>query len=398
MTGLLKRTVRRLLPALLWFLRLCTPTINSVVVAAFPATEANAVETVRALLQHYRGKVVWLDGPSIEWLSAEGPIQSDVHKLRVLPKASIRGIGYYLCSSAVFVTHGIYGLPRVVRRKPTIYLGHGEAIKRCVPLFPSRLAGGKPVDFIVGNTRRFAPLYNSVGAELLLSGYPRNDAIRRPASDAMLERLSIDPTAPFVLWMPSFRQSKRVSLDGGYIDTTDVSKDEDLATMFERGASELTKRGIQLVIKPHPIDAVARGVSGATVIDDNILNGSRVGLYELMGRAAGLITDASSVGIDFLLLDRPIAYFFPDLEEYSQRRGLWPEDVLDHLPGPFLVGPEDFKEFARQVLGESSRHDAQREQSVKWVGVLKPQSCAVEMLRLLRRATVDSILARGLEI
>ena len=38
--------------------------------------------------------------------------------------------------------------------------------------------------------------------------------------------------------------------------------------------------------------------------------------------ADGLVTDASSVWIDYLLTQRPIIFAFPDIEEYRQRRGL----------------------------------------------------------------------------
>ena len=58
---------------------------------------------------------------------------------------------------------------------------------------------------------------------------------------------------------------------------------------------------------------------------------------------SALITDYSSVAFDFMLLDRPILYFVPDLEEYRRGRGLYfePEQMM---PGPLLFTPEQLYE------------------------------------------------------
>ena len=207
----------------MWVARLLTPTRDVVVVAGYPQIEGNAVETVRALLVHYTGKVVWIDGLESGRDLARFGFTAGIGKLVPLRKNSFRAVFNYVTASATFVTHGIYGLPQVVPRKPTIYLGHGEALKRCLPLFPSRVASGRPVDYLVGNTKLYAQLYNTVGAKLILSGYPRNDAMGAEAGDRALSELGIDPATLFVLWMPSFRQSKVVSLDRSYVDTTDKS-------------------------------------------------------------------------------------------------------------------------------------------------------------------------------
>ncbi|MEJ9304695.1 CDP-glycerol glycerophosphotransferase family protein [Priestia megaterium] len=56
-----------------------------------------------------------------------------------------------------------------------------------------------------------------------------------------------------------------------------------------------------------------------------------------------LITDYSSIFVDYLLLDKPIVYYIPDLDEYSSFRGL----VIDYdnplqTPGPKI---KEFKEI-----------------------------------------------------
>ena len=68
---------------------------------------------------------------------------------------------------------------------------------------------------------------------------------------------------------------------------------------------------------------------------------------ELMIMADVLITDYSSVFFDYLLLDRPIIFFAPDIKIYSAQRGFY----LDYktLPGP-IIGNEADKETCYHKL------------------------------------------------
>ena len=50
-------------------------------------------------------------------------------------------------------------------------------------------------------------------------------------------------------------------------------------------------------------------------------------LYELLGATDLLISDISSVVIDYLLLDRPIIHAFSDLGEYESSRGFTVEPI-----------------------------------------------------------------------
>ncbi|MEN6292486.1 MAG: CDP-glycerol glycerophosphotransferase family protein [Methanobacterium sp.] len=56
-------------------------------------------------------------------------------------------------------------------------------------------------------------------------------------------------------------------------------------------------------------------------------------LYNLLGESDALITDYSSVYIDYLLLDKPIGFMYDDLEEYRKARGFIFEPITDYMPG-----------------------------------------------------------------
>ena len=141
-------------------------------------------------------------------------------------------------------------------------LWHGEAIKNFDRLFPDRQAKGRPAEFHVRSTLLLGPqsarASGSPAPAVIPTGYPRADQLRRPCSDAALDRLGIDLAKPFVVWVPTFRQTRSVSATANWSDTMDVQQDAGLAEIMARYASHLADLGIQLVIKPHPLDRLSR--------------------------------------------------------------------------------------------------------------------------------------------
>ena len=64
-----------------------------------------------------------------------------------------------------------------------------------------------------------------------------------------------------------------------------------------------------------------------------MLEKEKLQLYELIGISDALISDYSSVAVDYLLLDRPLGYVLADYEIYREKRGFVFEDPLEYMPG-----------------------------------------------------------------
>jgi CDP-glycerol glycerophosphotransferase len=77
----------------------------------------------------------------------------------------------------------------------------------------------------------------------------------------------------------------------------------------------LAAENITLYVKPHPRITTNVQSSGHIVILENL---DEVDSQELISVADVLITDYSSVFIDFALLERPLHFFVPDLEQYQK--------------------------------------------------------------------------------
>ena len=63
-------------------------------------------------------------------------------------------------------------------------------------------------------------------------------------------------------------------------------------------------------------------------------------IYPILKYSDGLITDYSSIYFDYLLLDKPILYYIPDIEEYeSQDRGFY--EPYENLTAGIYAKTED---------------------------------------------------------
>ncbi len=344
MKHLLRRREPKVLArALVRLLRQVTPTRPHVVVSGFPDTEGNAVEVIRRLLQDSDLQVCWLTSG----LGAEQAAQAlgttvPPGRLRVLPKRSPRGLASYLTAHTTFFTHGLYLSPEPPRRKPVVNLWHGDGPKAGLR-DPDNLPPRATV--IVSGARIFgerkAAFLGVPEDRLVVTGNPRWDQLRRPATDAELSALGLDPARPFLLYMPTFRTSVAVGARAAWSDTDGAAAAYSARDMLAGLVDGARSDGAQVVVKPHPLDAETYDRTGAVRLTNAQLDAAQVLLYRLLGRAAALVTDYSSVWTDFLVLDRPIGFALNDLEDYAGgRRGLNVDNLEELLPGPQLLTPE----------------------------------------------------------
>ncbi len=148
-----------------------------------------------------------------------------------------------------------------------------------------------------------------------------------------LDRLGISADRPFVLWMPTFRQNKGRGLTASWSDVTPDGA-SDVNAVMARGVDILTREfGVSVVVKPHPQDAESRRIEGARVITNEDLRDAGVQLYELIGASSALLTDYSSVWIDYLALDRPIGFVVPDESGYTGGTRIRPARRARLAPG-----------------------------------------------------------------
>ena len=75
-------------------------------------------------------------------------------------------------------------------------------------------------------------------------------------------------------------------------------------------------------------------------------------LYPLLGSADFLLTDYSSVYIDYEILGRPIGFVMNDIQSYKGNRGLYFNDLETSLPGPIIPDFDSLCAFVNEPFSK----------------------------------------------
>jgi CDP-glycerol glycerophosphotransferase (TagB/SpsB family) len=158
-------------------------------------------------------------------------------------------------------------------------------------------------------------------------GYPRTDHLfERPiglpsellVADAAIWR-DVQRRDRVVGYFPTWRDGRTAEATPGGLN-------------LEQFAAGLAELGGHLLFKPHFVNNPPPPVRHATTL------GQRDDADAYLPLCDVLVTDYSSLAFDFMLLDRPIVYFVPDLDDYTAYRGFY-FDPLEMMPGPIVRDP-----------------------------------------------------------
>lgn len=168
------------------------------------------------------------------------------------------------------------------------------------------------------------------GRHQLVTGYPRNTfgrfddpALREAAwlnvDGAVREALPAwtEQNRRIVLVAPTFRDSRATALG---IDDATVG-------MLDAWCAQ---HRVEMVFKFHPFERGVARISGRHLH----LCAPDSDIYPLLPHASALVTDYSSIYMDYLLVDRPVVFLVPDLEEYVRQDRQFQFDFRAMTPGP----------------------------------------------------------------
>jgi CDP-glycerol glycerophosphotransferase (TagB/SpsB family) len=307
-------------------------------------------------------------GP-ITWLCVDapepGPRATDSalpDTTRVVRARSARGVWAYVRARAVVHTHGVYEAPRRSRRKVFVNVWHGMPVKR-LDIRP--LIAARQTDVFTATSEvhgeHVMQSWGLARSQIAVTGLPRNDRMLRASSSPRPRMLEgVTHGKPLVLWMPTYRQSVAgdIRLDGH-----EFGNDFEFPGADSQTISALARRcDAHVIAKLHPMSPVGRlgEYDGLSVWDEFSLRAHGLTLYELLGHADVLVTDHSSVWVDFLLLDRPIVFSIADLTEYSRTRGHYFQPLAQHLPGPLVTDIPGLEACLRESLAGSPEWSRRR--------------------------------------
>lgn len=193
--------------------------------------------------------------------------------------------------------------------------------------------------------------------KILPLGYPRYDWMldEKNSKEEILNRLfgwkGLETKA--VIWMPTFRKSNLT----GYGEN-DIELPYELPAVggpeeMKELDAHCRENHILLIIKKHPLQIGWSGqkekYTNIRYVSEELLEERDVLLYRLVGVCDALISDYSSIAVDYLLLDRPIGFVLTDFERYEKARGFVFDDPLKYMPGEKIYEFAQLKEFLTHV-------------------------------------------------
>ena len=261
----------------------------------------------------------------------------------VVRHKSIKSLIMYCRSKYIFRTHSLWGNKYVIGKQIMYVAWHGMPLKD--------MMGEKPTQTkctFLNMTSHFFDnqMYGAVAipeGDNPAHGLARNDALLHNTD--ILKYLKLDGFNKVYLWMPTFRKSiqsyhiegKKYEYGIPLVDTETLKKIDVI----------LQKHNNVLILKLHPLSQDIPGYLGLK----NIINlkdeefNSKYVLYDLVAQADVLLTDYSSVYIDFLLTNMPIWFVYDDIQEYRSSRGFAFEPAEEYMPGPHICSSEKLIEY-----------------------------------------------------
>lgn len=207
------------------------------------------------------------------------------------------------------------------------------------------LAANKKLSFVICSGEGVKDIYASAfGVEkerVLPLGSPRADVLLNSSNAAEL-RAAFEAEHPecknkkIVLYAPTFRD--------------DPECDKKFLSHFDtRLFNEALGEEYVLLVRLHPQIHGSMPLEGVVDVTDY------PSVNELTLISDILITDYSSICMDFVLLDKPCVFFVPDLQEYSSRRPFYFE-YLTYVPGATADTTAELIEAVRNAgISERSR-------------------------------------------
>ena len=326
------------------------------VFASFPDFSDNSYAMYRYLSDKYgkNCKCVWIfeDRESLEKFP-------DVKACR---KYSLLSFYYFARARNVFFTHGLYSFIKLRSKDKIVNLWHGMPLK-VIGLMDQNGGGTDPTraHYLIATSPFFreimAKSFNGIDTDhTLLTGQPRNDLLFQETTFFATRSIDTGKYRSIGIWLPTYRRSivGDIRNDGTYNDNG----------ISFLGMEELTRLdhwlGVEkhlLIVKLHPMDALQKVDFGKF---NNLLivkpHDFTEQLYPLLGACDYLLTDYSSVWIDYSILKRPIGFVMNDMAQYRESRGFTIDDIEEKLPGTIIDTYDKLTAFISQPAALKEEH------------------------------------------
>lgn len=212
------------------------------------------------------------------------------------------------------------------------------------------------VDYIIVPSEICRIIYNAVFNydidRILPLGMPRCDYLFSANGKRNLQillRVDVFKFEKILIYLPTFRQGINRFNDGSFNDNILNLKSYNEKKLLDF----LTKKNYLLIIKLHPSEEkIIKKIIHSNIVYLNEQNHikNNLSLYEYLNAVDLLITDYSSVYLEYLLLKRPVLFIHTDINKYQYNRGFVFEYIDFWFPGPKISKIDNFINEATKLL------------------------------------------------
>jgi len=312
-------------------------------------------------LEKYKNyKFIWLiskESKKLKFNDDENTIfirlNSDYHKDK-----NLKALYYISKSKIIFFTHSSpFNTIKKKKNQLIINLWHGCGYKDTRKNkktyierhpFDYALVPGK---IFIETKKKF---WGCKDKKILDIGYPRYDLFFKENINAKKYIDMIKKDNKLIVWMPTFRNTGT-----NYYPEDKLNKSFDLPLLNSKeelqNLNSLCKESkITICIKRHPLqlkyECEELELSNIIFISNSDLDENNINLYSFLKYTDGLITDYSSIAIDYILLNKPIAFVLEDLDKYANLRGFVFKNPKDYMPGHHLYSYSDLIKFISDIM------------------------------------------------
>lgn len=263
----------------------------------------------------------------------------------------------------------------------SLYLNHGTPLKDVSGIYNF----GNSYNYIICPTEHLAEMYRRLYKvetnQLYFDGYPRNDVLLQSNSETKV-KLKMENYSKILLWMPTFRQHKnKIRVDSENIFPLGIPIFQNENELLEIN-SFLQSLNCLLILKLHPAQDRSYinvdSLSHIKIIEDEELTNNDIKLYEFVGISDALITDYSSIYLDYLLTKKPIGLTLDDIHTY--KLGFIFKDIENYLVGEKLSTIDDLKKFIQDVLDGNDQYLEAREVVNKKMNPIRKEKTYTESI------------------
>lgn len=193
----------------------------------------------------------------------------------------------------------------------------------------------------------FAPAF--LARHFPITGYPRNAFGLLPSQPLAWANVEPAVASQLQAWRDAGRRVVLVTPTMRDSSATPLQLDTPAVHMLDTFAAE---HAVEFVFKFHPSERHAGHVAGEhlhTCSPDS-------DIYPLLPSASALVTDYSSIYMDFLLVDRPVLFLIPDGDTYVRADREVQFDPAGMMPGPVVTSWEELLTALAAQWAEDTYH------------------------------------------